>query len=74
MVGGYVAPENVVAFRDEFESVARELQSSIDDEGWRQEHALVTQKINEALTDAVRRGIGFVEASEIYSGSMGMMN
>ena len=63
-----------MAFRDEFESVARELHSRVDDEGWRQEMELVTRKINEALTDAARRGIGFIEASEIYSGSMGMMN
>lgn len=74
MVGGYVAPGNVAAFQREVESVETEVLSAADREGWKHECEVVLRKIIEALVDSQRRGIGFVEASEIYSAPMGVMN
>lgn len=74
MVGGYVAAENVAVFLGELESTKPDILSAADGEGWRLECEVVFRKIAEALKDARRRGIGFVEASEIYSAPMGVMN
>jgi hypothetical protein len=44
-------------------------------EGWGEDGAQIYLRgINEAALDAQRRGLGFVEATEVYSGPLGIMN
>jgi hypothetical protein len=74
-VGGYVQPKNVSAFREWMEKNAEKMIAACVKEDWDEEGArLDFQKIMEALRDAERRKMGFLEAAEIYSGPMGIMN
>jgi hypothetical protein len=74
-VGGYVRPKNVPAFRqwmdDHTEAMIKaSVKENWDEAGARRE----LLKNMEALRDAERRGMGFMEAAEVYSGIMGIMN
>ncbi len=73
-LGGYVRPANVTAFRTWWEAHREPLLApfAVDDE---QDYGAVCyQKILEAVREAERRKFGFVEAAEVYSGFMGIMN
>ena len=72
MVGGYVRPENVSLARRWLEDHAEELVQESD--GDSPETDVDFQKILEAVRDAELRKMGFAEATEIYSGIMGIMN
>lgn len=65
MLGGYVPPDKVPALRALVEGRLS---------GWNEDTRLELRKTLEALHDAERRGLGFVEAAEIYSGPAGIMN
>ena len=74
-LGGYVQPKNVPAFREWMEKntekmIAACVKEKWDEAGARQDFG----KVMEALRDAERRGMGFLEAAEVYSGPMGIMN
>jgi hypothetical protein len=73
-LGGYVPPQHVAEFRAFFETNLDALLDPASDDDWEDECRIALQKITEALDDAARREMGFVEASEIYSGPMGIMN
>ena len=74
-LGGYVHPENVPAFREWMEKntekmIAACVKEKWDEGGARQDFA----KVIEPLRDAEHRGMGYLEAAEVYSGIMGVMN
>jgi hypothetical protein len=74
-IGGYVRPENVPAFREWMDKnsekmIAACVKEKWDEGGARQDFA----KVMEPLRDAEHRGMGYLEAAEVYSGPMGMMN
>lgn len=74
MVGGYVRPENVRALREGFEQGYDRIIAAAKGKGWADQCRITLQKIMEAVADAERRGFGFVEATEVYSGPLGLMN
>jgi hypothetical protein len=67
-VGGCVRPDRVPALRQWLEANASVILKKCKDceVDWR--------KLMEAVLDAERRNLGFAEATEIYSGPMGIMN
>jgi hypothetical protein len=73
-VGGYVRPANVPAFRRYWEAHRPDLVAPYEAEGHAADGAVNWTKIREALLDAERRGFAFLEATEVYSGFMGVMN
>lgn len=74
-VGGYVQPKNVPAFREWMEKHAEKMIAACLKEKWGEEEAREPfRKIMEALRDAEYRKMGFLEAAEVYSGPMGIMN
>jgi hypothetical protein len=74
-LGGYVQPKNVPAFREWMENHAEEMVEACVAEEWDEAGARVDLgKVMEALRDAEYRKMGFVEAAEVYSGMMGIMN
>jgi hypothetical protein len=76
-VGGYVQPKNVPAFREWMEKNTEKMIAACVDEDWDEADAdarLDFQKVMEALRDAERRKMGFLEAAEVYSGFAGIMN
>ncbi len=75
MLGGYVQPKQVTSFREWMEEHTEEMINACLDEGWSEEEARVPfQKIMEPLREAEYRKMGFLEATEIYSGFEGTMN
>jgi hypothetical protein len=74
MVGGYVPKEKVARFRAHLEQNMERVLDRARDAGWEHDCRSALQKILEALADAERRGLGFAEATEIYSGIQGIMN
>jgi len=75
MVGGYVPKEKMAALRERLERHRQRLVLAFD-EGGEPEPEMVfsVRKLLEAVGDAERRGLAFAEATEIYSGFMGVMN
>jgi hypothetical protein len=73
-LGGYVPADDVPQFRRFMESNLDALAAPSAEDDWEDACRLALRKIIEALYDAERRKMGFVEASEIYSGPMGIMN
>jgi hypothetical protein len=74
-LGGYVRPKNVPAFRKWMEEGLEDMVEACVDEDWDEPSTRVElQKILEPLREAERRGMGFIEAAEVYSGIMGVMN
>jgi hypothetical protein len=67
-VGGYVSPADVPKLRALLEDHRDRILEA--NEGCEND----LRKIVEAVHDAQRRGMGFAEAAEIYSGIMGIMN
>ncbi len=74
MVGGYVRPQKVPLLRTHLEQNFQRVVAKARDAGWQEECKSALAKILEALSDAERRGMGFAEATEIYSGIQGIMN
>lgn len=72
-LGGYVAPENVAAFVELLETHKRELSRAWGDHYG---DALSPDyiKIIEPARYALKRGFAYLEAAEVYSGPLGMMN
>ncbi|MBX3186553.1 MAG: hypothetical protein KF819_06045 [Labilithrix sp.] len=73
-VGGYVRKSRVAGLRKLLEKSEKALLAKPKKEGWDDHARTSLRKIHEALADAERRGMGFCEASEIYSAPMGMLN
>lgn len=73
-LGGYVRPANVPAFRQWWEAHQAELVAPFAAENDGDTGAVCWLKVREALLDAERRKFAFVEATEVYSGFMGVMN
>jgi hypothetical protein len=74
MVGGYVPPKKVPLLRAHLEKHGERVLAQSRQSGWEPECRSALRKILEALSDAERRGLGFAEATEIYSGIQGIMN
>jgi hypothetical protein len=74
MVGGYVPPKKVPLLRAQLEKHRARVLACSRDAGWELECKSALRKILEALADAERRGLGFAEATEVYSGIQGIMN
>jgi len=74
MVGGYMRAENVHALREGFEWACDRVLAAANREGYMDVCRIALQKITEAIADAERRGHGFVEATEVYSGILGQNN
>lgn len=74
MVGGYVPPAKVGPLREHIERHRARLLEPARGAGCEAECGSALHKILEALSDAERRGLGFAEATEIYSGIQGIMN
>jgi hypothetical protein len=72
--GGYVRAERVGEVRALFEAEADRILAPAKAEGWERDCRREMRKLVEALRDAELRGHAFIEATEIYSGSMGIMN
>ncbi|GAA1026269.1 hypothetical protein GCM10009557_03380 [Virgisporangium ochraceum] len=74
MVGGYVAPAGVpatrTALRDGRDAIISGAEAKLGASNW----ALELRKIDEALALAQRLGVGFCEATEVYSGMTGSLN
>jgi hypothetical protein len=73
-VGGYVPPNSVKETLRFFEANVDKLVAPAKKDGWEYDARLAVQKIIEALSDASSRGCAFLEASEVYSGPLGVMN
>jgi hypothetical protein len=74
MVGGLVRAERVPALRKLLRDKRDKLLAKPKQEQWEDECKVSLQKLDEALADAERRGLAFVEATEVYSGPMGIVN
>lgn len=78
-LGGYVRPENVAALAALLQRHERDLilawseSAEVTDEEV-DEMAADYRKIIEPVTLAQRKGYGFLEAAEVYSGFLGVMN
>lgn len=73
-LGGYVSPPEVPRLRAFIETNYTKLLAVGMSQGWEYDCRLVLQKLQEAVRDAEKRGLGFLEASEVYSGPLGIMN
>jgi hypothetical protein len=73
-IGGYVRPANVPAFRLYWEAHRDKLLAPFVADGEPETGELNWLKILEALRDAEHRQLAFLEATEVYSGFMGIMN
>jgi hypothetical protein len=73
-LGGYVPSSRVTAFRDYFNQQEQKIVKQAAVDGWGEGAALTLRKLREAISDAASRGMGFLEASEVYSGPLGIMN
>jgi hypothetical protein len=74
MVGGLVRAERVPALRKLLRDKREKLLAKPKKQQWDDECKVSLQKLDEALADAERRGLAFVEATEVYSGPMGIVN
>jgi hypothetical protein len=73
-LGGFVRAANVPAFRLWWEAHRDALMAPFIAEKDEATGTLAWQKILEALRDAELRKLAFLEATEVYSGFMGIMN
>ena len=75
MVGGYVPADKVPELLILVTANEKAINDWARSEGWGDEGAAIyLQGIKEALTDAASRKLAFAEATEVYSGPMGIMN
>jgi hypothetical protein len=74
-LGGYVPAGKVASLRALMEAKRDAFVDWAISDGWEAGEMLCYLRgIDEALFDAGRRGLGFVEAAEVYSGFSGIMN
>ncbi len=74
-LGGYVPPNRVPDFRVWMEKNTEKMIAACVKEDWDEAASRADfLKVMEPLRDAERRGMGFLEAAEVYSGFMGVMN
>ena len=73
MTGGYVSPANVPAFKQFLSDNYRRLIEPAEADDWGEYCELCLKKIMEALCDAEKRELGFIEATEVYSGPLGSL-
>ena len=73
MLGGYVSAGRVPALLDHFQENLPRL-AAVYESHRTADVPIYLRKQLEALHDAARREIGFIEATEIYSGPLGVMN
>lgn len=74
-LGGYISADLVPGFVDHFEASLPKIRQQKLSENWTDEDLQpFVEGIRWALSDAKRRGLGFVEATEVYSGPFGIMN
>jgi hypothetical protein len=74
-LGGYVSPKSVSRLLELLDRHSRAIDEWARSEGWGDDGAQIYLRgIREAALDAQRRGFAFVEATEIYSGPLGIMN
>lgn len=73
-VGGYVPASRIGELQSHLRNNGERIRSILSGEGWTQEEFIVLRKLDEAVADAQRRHIGFVEVSDIYSGFLGKLN
>lgn len=73
-VGGFTRAEDVTSLRHLFQNSRQKIMESPLAEDELEDFQLILTKLDEALADAERQGLAFCEASEIYSGPMGIMN
>ncbi len=74
-LGGYVAPSGVPTLLELLDRHSLAIDDWARSEGWGDDGAQsYLVGIREAALDAQRRGFGFLEATEIYSGPLGIMN
>jgi hypothetical protein len=74
MVGGYVPKDRIAELRAHLTEESEALLAKPKKEKWEEDAKLSLQKIDEALADAELRGLAFVEATEVYSAPLGMLN
>lgn len=74
MTGGFVPAERVGDLRAFLRANREKLLAKPKAEDWADECAVSLQKLDEALADAAARKLAFAEATEIYSGPMGIVN
>lgn len=74
MTGGFVPAEKVGDLRAFLRANREKLLAKPKAEDWADECAVSLQKLDEALADAAARKLAFAEATEIYSGPMGIVN
>jgi hypothetical protein len=75
MVGGFVPAERMADFARELERNRPDLEKALEEEGWEgADRDVALRKLEESIADAASRGLGFCEATEIYSAPMGIMN
>jgi hypothetical protein len=75
MLGGYVQPRNVPPFRRWMEQNTEKMIAACVAEDWNEDGSRADfLKVLEPLRDAEQRKMGFLEAAEVYSGPMGVMN
>ncbi len=73
-LGGYVRPEHVGELKQFLHDHRGELAGPAKRDGWLDDCERELRKIEEALDDALLRKAGFCEATEVYSGPLGVMN
>ncbi|PQO39057.1 hypothetical protein C5Y96_04125 [Blastopirellula marina] len=74
-LGGYIPAELVPEFSNNFEVYLPEIRAQKLSQKWTDADLQpYVEGIRWALQDAKRRGLGFVEATEVYSGPFGIMN
>jgi len=74
MVGGLVPAGRVPDLRRLLLDKREALVGKPRKDGWAEECLVSLRKIDEALADAEQRGLPFAEATEVYSGPLGIMN
>ena len=74
MLGAYLPPEKVPQFHEFLVSNTDRIIAPAEKDGWAYDCRLALKKISEALSDAETRGIGFIEATEVYSAPYGKLN
>ena len=74
MLGGYVPASQLPQLQQLFADGRNSILSTAASEGWEQECELTLKKLDETLFYCESRELGFIEATEIYSGPMGLMN
>lgn len=75
MLGGYVPVDEIPILQQLLEDYGEKINAWAESENWGEGGAeIYLQGIRESLWEAANHGLGFVEATEVYSGPMGVMN